>query len=170
VSEAELSDQDVSGDLTGEEKVVPVSEAIRYRRRAQSAEKEAAVLAEEVSRLKEAKAGLEGEVGRLKADGALADALVAAGAADLEAAMLVARARMEQEGEQDAAAVVEALRKEKGYLFEARGSSAPGALKTAGVRRGRSDGQIADEAARRAAASGSRADVHEYMRRRRKFV
>jgi len=171
VSEVELEGRGLCGDAEGDERMVPVVEAIRYRRRAQSAEKTAADLTEEVVRLKEANASLTAEVEGLRTDGALAAALGAAGVVDLEAAMLIARSRMAKEDGCDAAAVVEALRKEKGYLFGAGSSgAATAAMKTAGVKE-RTGGQAAmEDAASRAAASGSRLDVHEYMRRRRRFV
>jgi len=170
VSEVELGSNDVSADTGSEEKLVPVAEAIRYRKRAQSAEKEAAGLTEEVSRLREANGRLSAEVEELRTDGALTAAFVSAGVVDLEAAMLMARSRMEKEEGLDATAVAEALRKEKGYLFGARsGPTASG--KTAGVKeKGAVGPRVLEDAARQAAASGSRVDVHEYMRRRRKLV
>lgn len=171
MSEVELDGHDVSADAAGDEKMVPVAEAIRYRKRAQSAEKEAAGLTEEVSRLREANGRLSAEVAGIRTDGALTTALASAGVVDLEAAMLMARSRMEKEEGLDAAAVVAALRKEKGYLFGSRGASMPAAAKTAGIKEKGAAGQkVLEDSARQAAASGSRVDVHEYMRRRRKLV
>ncbi|MBE0537433.1 MAG: hypothetical protein IH624_17355 [Phycisphaerae bacterium] len=149
------------------------------RQRAARAERTAAGLTAEVARLKEANAQLAAEVDGLRTDGALAAAFAAAGVVDLEAAMLMARSRMEKDGGSDAAAVVAAMRKDKAYLFAsgaasgagAGGASAGGAaaMKTAGVKAPRSGAQrVLEDAARQAVASGSRGDVHEYMRRRRR--
>ncbi len=170
MSEVDLDDKRLPGDTGGEEKMVPVAEAIRYRKRAQSAEKEAAGLTDEVARLRRTNEELSAEVRMLQADAALATALVAAGVIDLEAATLMARSRMDKEGNQDPTAVVAALQKEKAWLFRPAAAT-PAAARTAGIREPRPNAQkMLEDAARQAAASGSRADVHEYMRRRRKLV
>jgi len=92
-----------------------------------------------------------------------------AGTSDLEAALLMAKARMPG-SDGDAKNVVEQLRKEKDYLF-AQQEESVAALMTSGVKGRRSGGKkVLERAAQRAAGSGSRIAVQEYMKLRRKFI
>jgi hypothetical protein len=77
---------------------------------------------------------------------------------------------MENGEEKEIASVVELLKSEKSYLFGGQAHQ-KAASKTAGVKEKESGGQrVLEKTARQAAVSGSRADVHEYMRIRRPFV
>jgi len=170
MSEVDLESQVSSGDEgAGSEKLVPVIEAIRYRKRAQSAEQEAATLQQQLEVSEEKSKQLAGELDEAKHERGLIASLVTAGARDLEAAVLLAKARMEG-ADGDVDSVIEQLRKEKGYLFEGAGTGAVIA-KTASVKERKPGGQsVLERAAKRAAASGSRADVQEYLQVRRQFV
>jgi len=67
--------------------------------------------------------------------------------------------------------VIEDLKKEKEYLFAAQRSSGATAKRTAAVKDRVTNKQaILERAARRAATTGSRADLQEYLRARRNFV
>ncbi len=118
----------------------------------------------------EAGGDVQARVEELEAQKELVIKLAAAGARDIETAVLVGMSRL---GAKDGAGVdevVEGMRKEKGYLFgeveERRERVLPG--RTSGVRQRRSEYAGAMErAAKRAAASGSRADLQEYLRLRR---
>ncbi len=155
---------------SGDEKLVPVGEAIRYRKRAQGAEKEAADLAEEAKQLRELNEELTGDLEAMRTDHELMRALSSAGAVDLEGAVLIAKSRLENGEDKEIASVVELLRSEKSYLFGGQAQRKV-ASKTAGVKEKESGGQrVLENTARQAAVSGSRADVHEYMRIRRPFV
>jgi len=170
MSEIDFESQVSSGDEgAGGERLVPVGEAIRYRKRAQSAEQEAATLQQQLEASEEKSKQLARELDEAKHERELIASLTAAGASDLEAAVLLAKARMEgTDGDVDS--VVEQLRKEKTYLFEDVETSGV-ASKTAGVRERKPSGQsVLDRAAKRAATSGSRADMQEYLRVRRQFV
>ncbi len=171
MSEVDLDSHVLSGDAeTGDEKMVPVGEAIRYRKRAQSAEKSVASLEEQVGELKAKNEQLAGDLGDVRLDHELASKLSAAGVCDVEAAVLIAKARMEGMDGADVDGVIERLREEKGYLFGARERGAI-AVKTAGVKDGVSGGRrVLENRAKAAAVSGSRVDLHEYMRVRRQFV
>lgn len=170
MSEVDLESQVSSGDEgTGGERLVPVGEAIRYRKRAQSAEQEAATLQQQLETSLEKNEQLAGELSEVKLERGLIASLVAAGARDLETAVLLAKARMEG-ADGDVDSVIEQLRKEKSYLFEEAGTGAVIA-KTAGVKERKPGGQsVLERAAKRAASSGSRADMQEYLRVRRQFV
>jgi len=159
-----------SGDEeSGGEKLVPVAEAIRYRKRAQGAEQEAAALRQKLQASEQKSGQLTRQLEDARGDNELTSRLVAAGVRDLEAAVLLAKARLGRT-EDDIDSVVEQLRKEKAYLFEGVGPIGI-AFKTAGVKQRVPGGQsVLERAAKRAVSSGSRADMVEYMRVRRQFV
>ena len=70
----------------------------------------------------------------------------------------------------DVDSVIEQLRKEKDYLF-ARQEIVAAVTKTAGVKEKMPGGRsVLERSARKAATSGNRADVQEYLRVRRQFI
>jgi glutamate mutase epsilon subunit len=149
---------------------VPVSESIRYRKRAQSAEKKAESLAEQLAEARSQAAKLSEHLSDLQIEQELMHKLAAAGAVDLEAAVLMAKSRVEGRDNADLNAVVEQLKKEKHYLFG--GASVPvAARKTAGAKeRLQNSRTILEAAAKKAATSGNRMDLHEYLKLRRNFL
>ena len=88
-------------------KLVPVAESIRYRKRAQSAEKQLEVLSEQLTQSQQL------EQTRLEQD--LMRKLAAAGAVDLETAVLIAKARIEADSSVELDGTIEQLKKEKQY-------------------------------------------------------
>ncbi len=171
-----IETQDVlSEDIAGagdndSTRLVPVAESIRYRKRAQSAEKKLEVLAEQLAQAQTQTAQLSEQLNSVQTEQKLVRQLAAAGAVDLETAVLIAKARMQGQSQADAASVIEQLKKEKQYLFGGAGAGATPA-KTAGARdRLTSNETILERAAKKAATSGSRADLHEYLRLRRNFL
>ena len=163
-SQVSSEDEAASGD-----KLVPVGEAIRYRRRAQSAEKEAAELRQQLKVSQTDNERLVSRVDEMNTEQELVSLLTAGGVTDLEAAVLIARTRMAGT-DNDAKSIVEQLRKEKGYLFEQPDESVTASL-TSGVKE-RSGGSrgVLERAAQRAVNNGSRTAVQEYMKVRRKFI
>ena len=150
--------------------LVPVAESIRYRKRAQSAEKKIEVLTEQLAQAQAQSAKLSEQLSGIQTEQKLMQQLAAAGAVDLETAVLIAQARMQGQADADVTGVIEQLKKEKQYLF---GGATPGTAptKTAGAReRLTSNETILERAAKKAATSGSRADLHEYLRLRRNFL
>ena len=149
-------------------KFVPVAESIRYRKRAQSAEKKVEALAEELAEAKTQAAKMSEQLKNVQTEQKLMRKLAAAGALDLEAAVLIARDRIEGEPEADLDGILEQLKKEKQYLFA---GGAMSAKKTAGAKERVANSQtILDTAARRAATTGNRADLQKYLRLRRNFI
>ena len=172
MSPTEMQDvlsEDIAGTGDGDNaRLVPVAESIRYRKRAQSAEKKLEVLAEQLAQAQTQTAQLSEQLSGVQAEQKLVRQLAAAGAVDLETAVLIAKARMQGQSQADVAGVVEQLKKEKQYLFGG-GGAAP--AKTAGARdRVASNETILERAARKAATTGSRTDLHEYLRLRRNFL
>jgi len=96
--------------------------------------------------------------------------LAAAGAVDLETAVLVARARLSGATPADLDRCVAQLRKEKAYLFGGPAETAA-PRKTAALKERVIGNQAAlEQAAQKAARTGSRADLHHYLTLRRNGV
>jgi len=151
-------------------KLVPVAESIRYRKRAQSAEKKIEELTEQLAQAKAQTAELSGQLSDIQNEQKLMRQLAAAGAVDLETAVLIARARLQDKDDADVAGVIEQLKKEKQFLFTA-GSPSPAPTKTAGARDRVTNSQtLLERAAKKAATTGSRTDLHEYLKLRRNFI
>ena len=153
------------------ERLVDVSEAIRYRKRAQSAEQRQTVLEQELAENKAEVERLNKNLSQMTIERQLIDKLVSAGVRDLEAAVIIGRVRLEDDKKATAADVVEQLRKEKSYLFSDASTTATVGIKTSGVkdRLSGTTGTL-ERAAKKAANTGSRTDLQEYLRVRRNFV
>ncbi len=151
-------------------KLVHVAESIRYRKRAQSAERKVETLAEQLAQAKSQAAKMAEQLNDIGVEQKLMRQLAAAGAVDLEAAVLIAKARMEGSDDADLDGLVEQLKKEKQYLFsvDAGGSTAK---KTAGAKDRMTNSQaILERAAKKAATTGNRTDLQEYLKLRRNFL
>ena len=151
-------------------KLVPVAESIRYRKRAQSAEKKIEELTEQLTKAKAQTAELSGQLSDIQTKQKLTQQLAAAGAVDLETAVLIARARLQDKNDADVTDVIEQLKKEKQFLFT---SDNPGPVptKTAGARDRVTNSQtLLEKAAKKAATTGNRTDLHEYLKLRRNFL
>ena len=164
--------EDVAGHSDGESlKLVPVAESIRYRKRAQSAEKEVKSLAEQLAQARAEVNRMDEQLSSIRLEQELTRKLAAAGAVDLETAVLIAKARVEGETEADMDGVIGQLRKEKQYLFNSNNSRVVTAQKTAGAKDQVQNSQtILERAAKKAATTGSRADLQGYLKLRRNFI
>jgi hypothetical protein len=159
-------------------KLVPVAESIRYRKRAQSAEKQVEDLNGQLAQVKSQAEKMSEQLKEIRLEQNLMRKLAAAGTADLETAVLIAKARIEGDGGSFSSAqdkadiddVIEQLKKEKQYLF-VEGKETLAAKKTAGARELIQSGQtILERAAKRAATTGSRTDLQEYLKLRRNYL
>ena len=151
------------------DKTVPVAEAIRYRKRAQSAEKALAEAQEALLQQRQAAEGLGEQLAAVRQEQALRAALTAAGTTDLETTLLLARARLDEDESADVEAVIEQLRSDKAHLFAAdKQDAAP--VRTAVLKHRSDPASTLDSAATQAAHSGSRADMQAYLRLRRNYV
>ena len=166
LSETEAEQEETNNNL----KFVPVAESIRYRKRAQSAEKKSEALAEQLAEAKSQASEMTKELNSIKTEQKLMHKLAAAGAVDIEAAVLIAKARMKDKTDADLDSTIQQLRKEKQYLFPANGTTVT-AQKTAGAKdRTQTSQTILERAAKKAATTGNRTDLHEYLKLRRNFV
>ncbi len=159
------------GDINSSLKLVPVAESIRYRKRAQSAEKKVETLAEQLARAKSQSCEMAEELRCIQTEQKLMRKLASMGTVDLETAVLIAKARIEAQDDADLDGVVEQLKKEKQYLFGNSNSGAVRAKKTAGAKDLMQNSQtILERAAKKAATTGNRTDLQEYLKLRRNFV
>ena len=166
LSETEAGHSDINNSL----KLVPVAESIRYRKRAQSAEKQVETLAEQLAQAKSAASKMAEQLSSIQIEQKLMRKLAAAGTADLETAVLIAKARIEGQDDADLDGVIEQLKKEKQYLFAGTNAAAT-AKKTAGAKDRLQNSQtIVERAAKKAATTGNRTDLQEYLKLRRNFV
>jgi len=161
-----------SGDHAVESsKLVPIAESIRYRKRAQSAERKVEVLAEELAKARAEAGGLAERLCGIELEQELTKKLLCAGVADVETALLLTKARVEADTKRDVDGVIEDLKREKRYLFSGQDSGTAALKKTAGPRDKIVNQQaMLERSAKRAAATGNRADLQEYLRVRRSFV
>lgn len=167
-AEEKLTEDGLENDQAS--RLVPVAESIRYRKRAQGAEKKAELLGEQLTEVTEKMDHISKELTEVRTEQTLLKKLSAAGAVDLDGALVLAKARFGDDGDSDIDVVVEQLREDKGYLFK-QAASAVTAGKTSGAR-GRSGGchSVIINAAQKAAASGSRRDLQEYLKLRRTIL
>ena len=132
-----IETQDIlSEDRTGTSdndnmKLVPVAESIRYRKRAQSAEKKLESLAEQLAQEKAKTAQISEHLSSIQTEHEMMHKLAAAGTVDLETTVLIVKARMQDKNQADLDGVIEQLKKEKQYLFGGT-SGAVTAKKTGG--------------------------------------
>jgi hypothetical protein len=171
-----IETQDIlSEDITGagdndNTKLVPVAESIRYRRRAQSAEKKVEALSEQLAEAKSQVKEMSGQLGDIQAEQKLTRKLATVGTVDLETAVMLTKAKMEGQPEADLDGVIEQLKKEKQYLFTGNSGSAT-VKKTSGVKERITNNRTAVErAAKKAATTGNRADLQEYLKLRRNYL
>ena len=173
LDEREVGQSETDEMQQDEGKFVPVSESIRYRKRAQSAEKKVEVLEKQLAEVRGQADDLTSKLGMVEQERCLSEKLLAAGAVDVEAALLLAKSRIAGEGQADIDEVVEQLRSEKGYLFaDSDGESTAVSKKTATAKDRVGDGSRVglERLAKKAVASGNRVDLHEYLKLRRNYV
>jgi hypothetical protein len=131
-------------------------------------EKNADDPAEQLAQAQQKIAELSRDLDTLQIEQKLTHKLAAAGAVDLETAVVVAKARLDGQTPAHLDGCVAQLRKEKAYLF---GGSATATRKTAGAKdRGPAGSTALEQAATRAAKTGSRADLHHYLKLRRNLL
>jgi anthranilate phosphoribosyltransferase len=94
-----------------------------------------------------------------------------AGVSDIESAMLLAKSRIKGSDEQELDKCIEQLHKEKSHLFAGSRSPVVFQRKTAGTRQQTPDADtILAQAAGKAAATGNRKDLQEYLKLRRNYL
>ncbi|MCC6908261.1 MAG: hypothetical protein IT430_10005 [Phycisphaerales bacterium] len=159
--EAEANDAE-----TPSPRLVNVAEAIRYRKRAQAAEKELEQLRTQLNESQQEAQAVQDRLAEVERRAAIDAQLAEAGAADLQAAHLLVEAALSEDAGLEVAAAVQAVRRQRPQLFRAAGAAAGSAMGPAvhAADHGSRDIQRAANIARR---SGHNADVMHYMNLRR---
>lgn len=159
-NEQALVEVEASSDAN-EPKLVPVSEAVRYRKRAQTAERELEQLQQEQSKLQSELQTSRETIEYLERRQRVDQSLQQAEAIDLETTRLLTEIAIADLDEPDIELAVEELKREKPFLFR-RGtrshnmSARPQAVPTE-----------VSTAAEQAKATGHRRDLLHYLRLRR---
>jgi predicted RNase H-like nuclease (RuvC/YqgF family) len=163
-SDASDLSQPTDGEAEETEKLVPVTEAIRYRKRAQQAERQVGDMQTRMqslqSQLDEAQQTIDHLERRQKIDALLAESEPI----DTEAVRLLTEQAVQQMDEPDVQAAVEELRQSRPYLFRQQRGSAGSAM---AARVTDPAGGESEDAAEQAAISGDRRDLLRYLRLRR---
>ena len=164
-ADAMLQDDEVSVDIGQDTpKLVPVTESIRYRRRAQAAEAKLGELQSQFDRIQQDLHETRSALDAVERRRAIDELLIAADTIDLEAARLLTEAAVVEMDEPDVGAAVEELHARKPYLFRQRSHGAGGSMSP--KPRPGDNGQLGD-AAEHASMSGDRRDLLRYLRLRR---
>lgn len=156
------SPQEVPGD---QDRLVPVAEAIRYRKRAQAAEQQLTGLQDQLDQAQQRVELAEQTIQSLERRQRIDALLAEADAIDIDAARLLTEAAVQSMDEPDVAEAVEDLRLHKPYLFHPDSSQAEG-LALAPQIEGLDDPLA--QAAEQAQHSGDRRDLLRYLRLRRR--
>jgi hypothetical protein len=147
-------------------RLVPVTESIRYRKRAQSAERELEQAREQVAALRQQVDQSRETIDALERRQRVHELLADADAVDVEVAALLTEQAVAAMAEPDVKLAVDELRRAKPYLFRHR---PPRRAETmAGRIPADAAHDDADHAAQHAAATGDRQDLLRYLRLRRK--
>ena len=163
----EHDDQATENDAatSASDRMVPVNEAIRYRKRAQSAEQQLADLQAELNQTRQRYEQAEQTISSLERRQRIDSLLTEADAIDIEAARLLTEVAVESMQEPDIAEAVEDLRRHKPFLFQPDSGQVDG-LALAPQIEGLDDPLA--QAAEQAQHSGDRRDLLRYLRLRRR--
>ena len=165
-----LSEDKEEEQIDAGDRLVPVSEAIRYRKRAQSAEKKLTDLTEQVGELEEQNGNMSKQLEEIRSEQKLVSILNTAGVVDLEAGVLLVKAKLAEDEDLELEDVIGQLKKQKQYLFSDSGPRVV-TKKTSGVRDKVSRNEtVLEQAAKQASTSGARTDLQEYLKMRRNFL
>lgn len=146
--------------------LVPVSEAKKYRKRAQAAEKILEDLKEELSSKDALLQEHEKTIGALERSRRIDELLLEADTIDLETARLLTEMAVSEMEDQDVDLAIEELRRQKPYLFHRRTRQA-GVLSPRSGMGEASHNDSLRHAVSEAGATGSRADLLRYLRLKR---
>ena len=165
-----LSEDKEEEQIDAGDRLVPVSEAIRYRKRAQSAEKKLTDLTEQVGELEKQNGNMSKQLEEIRGEQKLVSVLSTAGVVDLEAGVLLVKAKLAEDESLDLEDVIGQLKKQKQYLFSDSGQRVV-TKRTSGVRDKVSRNEtVLEQAAKQASTSGARTDLQEYLKLRRNFL
>ena len=164
------STEDQQGSFDQTERLVPVSEAIKYRKRAQTAEQRIEQLDEQLRENERQQQETQKQLEEATSECEIMQKLMQAGAADMEVALVLTKQRLQsQHGDgQEVDSVIEELHAARPYLFGESRDPVRFGSPTSGVR-SEDHGSLTSlkRMAEKAASSGDRRDVQQYLRLRR---
>lgn len=164
------AEREFQDDGADHDSKVLIAESIRYRKRAQNAEQRVGDLAGQLTEANQRIEQLSGDLEGLQLDRKLTGKLTSAGATDLEAAVLIAKDRLAKQSSADIDECIKQLKVEKDYLF-AQASHVVTPRRTAGVKDRIAPGKtMLERAATKAAKTGNRTDLQQYLKLRRGLV
>lgn len=161
----DLHTEDDAATASQQDRLVPVAEAIRYRKRAQQAEQQMTQLQARLDAAQQRYEQAEQAIGSLERRQRIDALLVEADAIDLDAARLLTEVTVQAMDEPDVAEAVADLRRHKPYLFRAE-RELPVGLALAPRQDEMQDPTA--RAAEQAQHSGDRRDLLRYLRLRRR--
>ena len=156
----------VEAVATDDAHLVPVSEAKRYRKRAQAAEKILEDLKQELDQKNKQMAEQQQLLADLQRQREIDELLLDAEAVDLESTRLLTEIALEEMDEPDAETAIAQLRRRKPFLFRSTSRVAAAAQGAKAI--SEPADRAMSQAAAEAHATGSRHDVLRYLRLRRK--
>ncbi len=159
-TQAELATHETTSTQEQGEKLVPVTESIRYRKRAQPAETQAEALQKRLDEITRTLAESEQTIAALERRQRIDAELAAADAVDLDVARLLTEAAVSAMDEPEIAEAIDDPRRHKPYLFGPRGRAAR--------HMGHTPHDLAsplEDAAECAIAPGDRRDLLRYLLR-----
>lgn len=148
-----------------QQRLVPVTEAIRYRKRAQAAEQQLEGLQTQLTEAQQRAQQAEQTITSLERRQRIDQLLAEADAIDLDAARLLTEAAVQAMDEPDVAEAVDDLRRHKPFLFHPDRGSVEGLVLAPQIEG--ADDPLA-QAAEQAQHSGDRRDLLRYLRLRRR--
>lgn len=175
-SEDEILDNEVctETDCENHSRLVPVSEAKKYRKRAQNAEQQLRELSGNLKTLELELDTTHSELASIKTQQQINDLLCSAGAIDPELARLAVEDSIKNMSAPDLKSVVSDLKRSKPYLFYEESVKVPGqGSMTATLRLRNKSGKsvrhhiTSGEAAQQAMKTGKQTDLLRYMQLRR---
>lgn len=161
--------QSAADESSSPERLVPVSEARKYRKRAQQAEQQLRALQREVQEHETRLREREEMIRDLDQARAIDAALIESNVIDLEAARLLAELELADADEPTVDDAIDELKRRRPYLFTSH-SSAP---RSSGAQSPAHEPAAPDEtnrSANEAASTGRREDLLRYLRLRRKHA
>lgn len=151
------------------QKLVPLSESVKYRKRAQNAEKAAETLKDNLNQNEQHRLELEEKLNKTKTENQIMQKLSKAGIRDIEAGLALTKLRLSENNNTEIDEVIQQICNEKDYLFNSRKMIMP--TKTASIKANVPEAEtVLAESAKKAAASGSRVDLQQYLKVRRNFI
>ena len=158
----------ISGGASGAGGLVPVTEAIRYRKRAQAAEQQLDEIKGQLQDTRVELSQAKQTVDALDRRAQIDQLLTESDALDLEVASLLTEAAVTMMDEPDIKLAVEDLKRHKPYLFRSKRTGEASPVSPMAGHPPRSNvGRTQRNAADRAAATGDRRDLLRYLRLRR---